>query len=137
MPCFTTYCGTDPTRQFSVGSRFPRSSDSPIYCPTGAPLFNDRPVAVQSEMTEFRLSWRQPMINPSVDDQAAAHAAAEVEIEDWIATCASAAGRLCQGCRIGIILQNHRRRRQCAQPTAQVEIGQTFDLIRERDMSCA
>src|SRR5437764_14350927 len=100
-----------------------------MNCPPRAAGFDGGSVAVQSQITKLRLAWRRAMINVSTSDQAAAHAAAERDVEDRIKAAARAGGCLAQCAGVRIVLDRDRQPAQVRKPCFQRKAIPSADLL--------
>ena len=108
-------------------------ADFPVHGPTRAALFDDGSDLVEPHMPDLRFAGLCAVKNFPIHDQTAAHAAAERDIENWIAPLPCTAHRLAQRATIRVVVNQHGSPRALAQPVAEREIRPAFDLMGAAD----
>ena len=80
-------------------------------------------------MTELGLSQRGPVVDATVDHQAAPDAAAQRHIKHRVVPLSRTMPRLPERGHIRVIVNSHRRVAELAQPAAQIKPGPPLDLV--------
>src|SRR6185436_11661488 len=106
-----------------------------VQGPTGTARFERRAIGRNPDVTDFRFTGSRAVINLSVHYQATAHTAPERDIERWIETHTRPAHSFTERCRVGIVLRNDAHTGDLFEPTRQIKIRPTFNLMRSRDSS--
>src|SRR6267154_3611651 len=118
----------EPREQAGRFACFQRPNPA-IDSPTRAARLTRRSAAGQPHMAQFRFSWHCAMIDPSIHDQATAHATSQRDVENRVESPACAVRGLSQSRNVRVVVDDYRSASEILKPFAQLKVRPAFNVM--------